>query len=156
MPASPPGWEGTKLTSLAEYLIQIDHVGIAVPDLAAALAFYQGTLGMLPIHSEENLEQQVIEIMLEPAGGGALIQLLAPLSEQSPIAKFLVKSGPGVQQIAYRVSDVAAAADAARAEGIRVIFDEAKTGTGNSKINFLHPTDCGGVLIELVELADNR
>ena len=144
------------MTSLAEYLIQVDHVGIAVSDLADALAFYQGTLGMLPVHSEENLEQQVIEVMLEPAGGGVLIQLLAPLSEQSAIAKFLTKHGPGVQQIAYRVSDIAAASDAARAEGIRVIYEEAKAGTNNSKINFLHPSDCGGVLIELVELANNR
>ena len=144
------------MTSLAEYLIQVDHVGIAVSDLADALAFYQGTLGMLPVHSEENLEQQVIEVMLEPAGGGVLIQLLAPLSEQSAIAKFLTKNGPGVQQIAYRVSDIAAASDAARAEGIRVIYEEAKAGTNNSKINFLHPSDCGGVLIELVELANNR
>jgi len=95
-------------------------------------------------------------VMLEPAGGGVLIQLLAPLSEQSAIAKFLTKNGPGVQQIAYRVSDIAAASDAARAEGIRVIYEEAKAGTNNSKINFLHPSDCGGVLIELVELANNR
>lgn len=108
---------------------------------------------MLPVHSEENLEQQVIEVMLQPAGGGALIQLLAPLSEQSAIAKFLANSGAGVQQIAYRVSDVAAAAAAARQAGIRVIYEEAKRGTNNSKVNFLHPKDCGGVLIELVELS---
>ncbi len=141
------------MSNLAEYLIQIDHVGIAVADLETALEFYQGALGMLPVHSEENLEQQVIEVMLQPAGGGALIQLLAPLSEQSAIAKFLANSGAGVQQIAYRVSDVAAAAAAARQSGIRVIYEEAKRGTNNSKVNFLHPKDCGGVLIELVELS---
>ena len=141
------------MSNLAEYLIQIDHVGIAVADLESALEFYQGTLGMLPVHSEENLEQQVIEVMLQPAGGGALIQLLAPISEQSAIAKFLANSGAGVQQIAYRVSDVAAAAAAARQAGIRVIYEEAKRGTNNSKVNFLHPKDCGGVLIELVEIS---
>ncbi|MFZ9840704.1 MAG: methylmalonyl-CoA epimerase [Candidatus Nanopelagicales bacterium] len=141
--------------NLAEYLIQLDHVGVAVADLDQAIAFYQGSLGMLPIHREENIEQQVVEVMLQPAGGGALIQLLAPLSPESAIAKFLTKRGPGVQQVAYRVADVEAAAEAARSEGIRVLYPSAKIGTNQSRINFLHPSDCGGVLIELVEITEH-
>jgi methylmalonyl-CoA/ethylmalonyl-CoA epimerase len=143
---------GARLAKLAEYLIQLDHVGIAVADLDQALEFYQSELGMLPIHREENLEQQVVEVMLQPAGGGTLIQILAPLSPESEIAKFLNKSGPGVQQIAYRVSDIDAACTAAKESGIRVIYPIAKKGTNNSLINFLHPKDCGGVLIELVQV----
>lgn len=152
MPALPHKIEGTFVTELAEYLIQLDHVGIAVSDLNTALEFYQGTLGMVPIHQEENLEQQVVEVMLQPPGGGALIQLLAPLTSESEIAKFLDRNGAGVQQIAYRVSDVTAACAVARAAGIRVIYPNAKRGTNDSLINFLHPKDCGGVLIELVQV----
>lgn len=143
------------MANLEEYLIQLDHVGIAVADLTEALNFYQGKLGMLAIHHEENPEQQVIEIMLQPPGGGALMQLLAPLSDQSEIAKFLDKRGPGLQQIAFRVNDIEAACAAASADGIRVIYPTPKRGTNNSKINFLHPADCGGVLIELVQIAEN-
>lgn len=152
MPALPHKIEGFIVTDLAEYLIQIDHIGIAVSDLSAALEFYQGTLGMVPIHQEENLEQQVVEVMLQPPGGGALIQLLAPLTSDSEIAKFLDRNGAGVQQIAYRVSDVAAACAVATSAGIRVIYPNPKRGTNNSLINFLHPKDCGGVLIELVQV----
>jgi methylmalonyl-CoA/ethylmalonyl-CoA epimerase len=86
-------------------------------------------------------------------GTGTAIQLLAPLREDSAIGKFLGKSGPGLQQLAYRVSDVDAAAEALRAKGLRLLYEQAKRGTSNSRVNFVHPKDAGGVLIELVEPA---
>ena len=151
MPARPLNIEGIQMPSLADYLTQLDHVGIAAGDLAAAVDFYQNTLGLVEVHREENLEQQVAEVMLQPSSGGAQIQLLAPLSPTSQIAKFLDRRGPGMQQLAFAVSDVEAAAAAERSAGVRVLYETAKNGTKGSKINFLHPADCGGVLIELVQ-----
>ena len=130
----------------------IDHVGIAVPDLEAAITFHTTVLGGTLAHREVNAEQGVEEAMIA-FGDGAQVQLLAALSEQSTIAKFIDRNGPGLQQLAYRVSDVRAAAAAARAAGIRTLYDEPRRGTGGSSINFLHPKDAGGVLVELVEPA---
>ena len=107
----------------------IDHVGIAVPDLEAAIAFHTGVLGGVLAHRERNEEQGVEEAMIA-FGGGAQVQLLAPLSPESTIAKFLDRSGPGLQQLAYRVDDVRAAAEPARAAGIRTLYDEPRRGTG--------------------------
>lgn len=135
-------------------ILAIDHIGIAVPDLATAIDFYQRTFGGALLHQEENAEQGVIEAMVaigsEP---GAVLQLLAPLTPDCAIARFLDRSGPGLQQIAYRVRDVRQAADQARALGIRALYEEPKPGTKGALINFLHPKDCGGVLIELIEVA---
>jgi methylmalonyl-CoA/ethylmalonyl-CoA epimerase len=86
-------------------------------------------------------------------GTGTAIQLLAPLTPESTIAKFLNKSGPGLQQLALRVTDVDAASGALRAKGMRMLFEQAKRGTSDSKVNFVHPKDAGGVLVELVEPA---
>ncbi len=130
----------------------IDHVGIAVPDLEAAIAFHTGVLGGVLVHRERNDEQGVQEAMIA-FGDGAQIQLLAPLTAESTIAKFLDRNGPGLQQLAYRVDDVRAAAEQARAAGIRTLYEEPRRGTGGSSINFLHPKDAGGVLVELVEPA---
>jgi methylmalonyl-CoA/ethylmalonyl-CoA epimerase len=91
--------------------------------------------------------------MLAVGDSGSCIQLLAPLSPESTIAKFLDRSGPGIQQVAYAVDDVQAAADALRAAGVRVLYDSPKRGTAGSLVNFCHPKDCGGVLIELVQAA---
>jgi methylmalonyl-CoA/ethylmalonyl-CoA epimerase len=104
----------------------IDHVGVAVPDLDAAIAFYRDTFGM---------------------------QLLAPLSEDSTIAKFLDRSGPGVQQVAYRVEDIEAVSRTLRDRGLRLLYDQPRRGTSNSRVNFVHPKDAGGVLVELVQPA---
>ncbi|GAA0911736.1 methylmalonyl-CoA epimerase [Virgisporangium ochraceum] len=134
-------------------LLRIDHVGIAVPDLDAAIEFYSSVFGMTCEHTEENEEQGVREAMLGVGGGPSRLQLLAPLREDSPIAKFLTKSGPGLQQLAYTVSNVEEAADAIRAKGLRLLYKEPKRGTAGSRINFVHPKDCGGVLVELVEPA---
>jgi methylmalonyl-CoA/ethylmalonyl-CoA epimerase len=134
----------------------IDHVGVAVPDLDVAIAFYRDTFGLVVAHEEVNEEQGVREAMLRAPGDdgtGTAVQLLAPLSESSTIAKFIGRSGPGLQQLAYRVSDVDAAAEALRARGLRLLYDEARRGTSDSRVNFVHPKDAGGVLVELVEPA---
>jgi methylmalonyl-CoA/ethylmalonyl-CoA epimerase len=133
-------------------VLAIDHVGIAVPDLAAAIAFHTDVLGGVLAHRETNEEQGVEEAMIS-YDAGAQLQLLAPLTPESTIARFLDRSGPGLQQLAYRVADVRVAAEAANRAGIRTLFDEPRRGTHGSAINFLHPKDAGGVLIELVQPA---
>ncbi|MGW6934774.1 methylmalonyl-CoA epimerase [Lentzea sp. NPDC054927] len=140
---------------LARFVTAIDHVGIAVPDLDVAIAFYRDNFGLEVAHEEVNEEQGVREAMLHAPGDheGTAIQLLAPLNEDSTIAKFIGRSGPGLQQLAYRVSDVDVAADALRDKGLRLLYDQARRGTSNSRVNFVHPKDAGGVLIELVEPA---
>ncbi|NEE00974.1 methylmalonyl-CoA epimerase [Phytoactinopolyspora halotolerans] len=131
----------------------LDHVGIAVRDLDEAIAWYRENLGMELVHIETNEDQGVREAMLRVSAGddGAQIQLLAPLTDESAIARFLDRSGPGVQQVAYRVDDVRAAAATLRARGMRLLYDEPRTGTGGSLVNFVHPKDAGGVLIEVVQ-----
>ncbi|TNH22593.1 methylmalonyl-CoA epimerase [Micromonospora orduensis] len=136
-------------------LRKIDHVGIAVADLDAAIDFYQRTFGMRCVHVETNAEQGVREAMLAvgPSTEGGCVQLLAPLTPESTIAKFLDRNGPGVQQVAYTVADIDAACAALRERGVRLLYDEPRRGTADSRINFVHPKDAGGVLVELVEPA---
>ena len=131
----------------------IDHVGIAVPDLDEAIAFYEEKYGMTKLHEERNEEQGVREAMMGVGDSGSCIQLLAPLSPESTIAKFLDRSGPGIQQMAYRVTDIEAVSATLRERGLRLLYDEPRRGTSNSRINFVHPKDAGGVLVELVEPA---
>lgn len=135
----------------------IDHVGVAVPDLDDAIALYTTAFGMTLVHEETNEEQGVREAMMNVGGDadptGACIQLLAPLDERSTIAKFLDRSGPGLQQLAYRVRDLDAVSALLRERGLRLLYDAPKRGTANSRINFVHPKDAGGVLVELVEPA---
>ena len=131
----------------------IDHVGVAVPDLDAAIAFYQDTYGMRLAHEETNEEQGVREAMMAVGDSGSHIQLLAPLSPESTIAKFLDRSGPGIQQMAYRVADIDAVCATLRERGVRLLYPEPKRGTSNSRINFVHPKDAGGILVEFVEPA---
>ena len=131
----------------------IDHVGVAVPDLDTAIAFYRDTLGMRLAHEEVNEEQGVREAMMAVGDSGACVQLLAPLDDSSPIAKFLDRNGPGLQQVAYRVTDVEAVSAVLRGRGLRLVYDVARRGTAGSRVNFVHPKDAGGVLIELVEPA---
>jgi methylmalonyl-CoA/ethylmalonyl-CoA epimerase len=133
----------------------IDHVGIAVKDLDEAMAFYRDTYGMEILHEETNEEQGVREAMVAVGDSGSCIQLLAPLSETSTIAKFLERSGPGIQQMAFRVTDVEAVAAVLRSRGVRLLYDAAKRGTSDSRVNFIHPKDAGGVLVELVEPASD-
>lgn len=134
-------------------VIAIDHVGIAVPDLDAAIAFHTDVLGGRLEHRETNDEQQVAEAMIafDGAASAARIQLIAPLGPTSTIAKFIARSGPGLQQLAVRVSDVAAASEVLRGRGIRLLYESPRRGTAGSSINFVHPKDAGGVLLELVQ-----
>jgi len=142
---------------LPEHLFTaIDHVGIAVPDLDEAIAFYRDVYGMTVLHEEVNEEQGVREAMLgvgeaDADRGASCIQLLAPLSPDSTIATFLDRSGPGLQQLAFRVTDVEQVAEVLRGRGLRVLYDEARRGTSDSRVNFVHPKDAGGVLVELVQ-----
>ena len=139
-------------TQITLEITGIDHVGIAVPDLDKAIAFHTGVLGGRLAHREENHEQGVSEAMIA-YDSGAQVQLLAPLTPESAIGKFIDRSGPGLQQLAYRVPDAAAATAAVKAAGLRVLYDAPRRGTAGSKINFIHPRDTGGVLVELVEPA---
>lgn len=141
------------MTSANSLLTRIDHVGIAVADLDAAIDFYDRAFGLSVVHEEVNEKQGVREAMLAVGDSGSCIQLLAPLTPESTIAKFLDRSGPGIQQIAYGVDDVEAAASALRAEGVRMLYEHAQVGTAGSLVNFCHPKDCGGVLVELVQAA---
>ncbi len=134
----------------------IDHVGIAVPDLDEAIRWYHDHLGMIVLHEEVNEEQGVREAMLSVRGapvGSTQIQLMSPIDDSSTIAKFLDTRGPGLQQFAYRVSDLDGLCERLREQGVRLIYDEPRRGTSDSRINFIHPKDGGGVLIELVEPA---
>jgi methylmalonyl-CoA/ethylmalonyl-CoA epimerase len=136
-------------------LLRIDHVGVAVPDLDAAIEFYGRVFGMACVHVETNEEQGIREAMLSvgPDPSGGCVQLLAPLSETSTIAKFLGRNGPGVQQVAYTVEDLDTACEALRSRGVRLVYEKPKRGTAGSRVNFVHPKDAGGVLVELVEPA---
>jgi methylmalonyl-CoA/ethylmalonyl-CoA epimerase len=141
---------------LGPFVTAIDHVGVAVADLDDGITFYRETFGLETAHTEVNEEQGVREAMMRvPGDGGAgtAVQLLAPAKPDSTIAKFLDRNGPGLQQLAYRVTDVDAASNALKEAGIRLIYPESRRGTAGSRVNFVHPKDAGGVLVELVEPA---
>ncbi|HKR52003.1 MAG TPA: methylmalonyl-CoA epimerase [Pseudonocardiaceae bacterium] len=142
------------MAHLASFVTAIDHVGIAVPDFDAAVEFHRAAFGLELVHEEVNEEQGVREGMLRAPGDpgtGAAVQLLAPLSPTSVIAKFLNRNGPGLQQLAYRVTDIESAMATLRSIGVRLLYDTPRRGTAGSRINFVHPKDAGGVLVELVE-----
>ena len=129
----------------------IDHVGIAVADLDVAIAFYEKAYGMRCVHVEVNEDQGVREAMLEVGESGSYIQLLSPLNPDTTIGRFLAKSGPGIQQMAYRVDDLDEVSEHLRAEGLRLLYDAPRSGTAGSRVNFIHPKSSGGILVELVE-----
>ncbi len=132
-------------------VLGIDHVGIAVTDLDAAITMYEQSFGMRCVHQEVNTEQGVREAMLEVGDSGGYLQLLAPLTPDSTIAKFLEAHGPGIQQMAYRVDSIDEVSAHLRTQGMRLLYDEPRTGTAGSRVNFIHPKSAGGVLVELVE-----
>ena len=138
---------------MTDLFTAIDHVGVAVPDLDEAIAFYRDSYGMELAHEEVNEEQGVREAMMRVGTSGSCIQLLAPLSPESTIAKFLDRNGQGIQQLAYRVEDIDAVCATLRERGLRLLYDTPKRGTSNSRVNFIHPKDAGGILVELVEPA---
>ncbi|MCM0621919.1 methylmalonyl-CoA epimerase [Nocardioides bruguierae] len=137
----------------ANLFTAIDHVGMAVPDLDEAIAFYRDVYGMTLQHEETNVEQGVREAMMAVGDSTSCVQLLAPLDESSTIAKFIDRNGVGCQQIAYRVTDVEAVSATLRERGLRLLYEEPRRGTSDSRINFVHPKDAGGILVELVEPA---
>jgi methylmalonyl-CoA/ethylmalonyl-CoA epimerase len=141
------GAEGT----LAVVFGSIDHIGVAVSDLDAAIAIHRDTYGMPLVHRETIDEQGVEAALLDV--GDSHVELLAPLSGDTPVGRFLEKRGPGLHHVAYRVDDVAATLDELRAAGLRLIDEEPRTGIRGSRVAFLHPSASGGVLTELVEPA---
>ena len=112
---------------------------------------------MIVVHEEINTDQGVREVMLAVRGaptGSAQVQLMAPLDDTCTIAKFIGKRGPGIQQLACRVSDLDTLSERLRDKGVRLLYEAPRRGTANSRINFIHPKDAGGVLVELVEPAE--
>ena len=130
-------------------LTDIDHVGIAVEDLEAAVASYQRLLGVAPTHRERVEDQGVEEVLF--AVGSSYIQLLGALGPDTPVGRSLAARGPGVHHVAYRVDDIAAALEHLRAEGTRLIDEAPRPGSRNTLIAFVHPKAMGGVLVELVQ-----
>lgn len=129
----------------------LDHVAIAVRDLEAAIDGYRTRYGIEPIH-RELVESQGVEEALLPVGG-SMIQLLLPLTPESPVGRFLEKRGEGLHHVAYAVLDIEAALAHLKAEGAKLIDDEPRIGGRGARIAFVHPQDLGGTLIELVEPA---
>lgn len=126
-------------------------MGVAVKDIEAGIEHWAQRTGGSVTHREVNSEQGVVEAMMSVPDESFELQILAPLSSDSTIAKFIEKHGEMVQQIAYEVDDLDATCETLKAHGITPIYATAKTGTKNSRINFIHPRDADGILIELVE-----
>jgi methylmalonyl-CoA epimerase len=126
----------------------IDHLGIAVKSLAATKSIYE-KLGMT-ISPEETVEQERVRVVMIPVGESRL-ELLEATSEDSTIAKFIAKRGEGLHHVCLRVSDLAAAVDRLKKDGVRLVSDEIKAGAGGHRYVFVHPSSTGGVLLELVE-----
>ncbi len=132
-------------------LSAIDHVGVAVPDLDAALGLYTETLGMKLVHRETVQEQGVEAALLDI--GDSHVELLAPLGSETAVGRFLERRGAGLHHVAYRVASVQDALDACAAAGLRLIDESPRTGIRGSKVAFLHPASTGGVLTEIVQPA---
>jgi methylmalonyl-CoA/ethylmalonyl-CoA epimerase len=131
-------------------LQRIDHVGYAVEDLEAAIAYHTDLYGMSVVHRETVPGDGVREALL--GIGDSYIQLLEPLTEASPVARFMRRNGgPGVHHVGYGVADVATTLDALKARGVRVVDDHPRRGSRGCTIAFLHPKGALGVLVELVE-----
>jgi methylmalonyl-CoA/ethylmalonyl-CoA epimerase len=131
-------------------ILDIDHVGIAVDDLDAAVERYRNTLGVEPAHRERVEDQGVEEVLF--AVGTSFIQLLGALGPETPVGVFLAKRGPGVHHLAYRVEDVVAALARLRDEGIEPVDEVPRRGSRDTLIAFVHPKDMEGVLVELVQV----
>jgi methylmalonyl-CoA epimerase len=130
-------------------LRDLDHIGIAVEDLDAAVELYRRTLGIEPSHRERVDDQGVEEVLFRI--GSSYIQLLGPLGPDTPVGRSLATRGAGVHHVAYRVDDLAAALAHLRAQGVRLIDESPRPGSRGTWIAFVHPRSMGGVLVELVE-----
>jgi len=131
---------------------RIDHIGIAVEDLDAAIALHEEAYGMEVVHRETVAEQGVEAVLLDV--GSNHVELLAPLGPDTPVGKFLANKGPGLHHVAYQVADIDAALGELRAAGLRLIDETPRTGIRSSRVAFLHPSATGGVLTEIVEPAE--
>jgi methylmalonyl-CoA/ethylmalonyl-CoA epimerase len=131
---------------------RIDHVGVAVADMDAALALYRDALGLELAHREV-VEEQGVDAALVDVGDGH-VELLSPLGPETPVGKYLERRGPGLHHVAYAVDDIDAELDRLREAGLRLIDERPRVGIRNSRVAFLHPGALGGVLTELVEPAE--
>lgn len=131
-------------------LLNLDHVAIAVADLDGVIAEYRRQYGVEPLYREVVEEQGVEEAMIPV--GGSYVQLLRPLSDETPVGRFLTKNGPGLHHVAYAVPSIDAALAHLKSEGVRLIDEEPRIGGRGAKIAFVHPKELAGTLIELVEL----
>lgn len=132
----------------------VDHVGVAVDDLEAALALYRDALGMPLVHRETVTEQGVEAALLDV--GESHIELLSPLGPDTAVGKFLARKGPGLHHVAYRVESVDDALAALSKAGMRLIDEQPRTGIRNSRVAFVHPSSTGGVLTEIVQPAGDH
>jgi methylmalonyl-CoA/ethylmalonyl-CoA epimerase len=142
----------TAFSLLPVKLLNLDHVGIAVSDLESALAGYRERYGVEPLYREV-VEAQGVEEAMIPVGG-SFVQLLQPLGPDTPVGRFLEKRGEGLHHVAFMVSSIDAALEGMREQGARLIDEEARAGGRGARIAFVHPSDLGGTLIELVELPE--
>lgn len=133
-------------------LDRIDHVGVATEDLDAAIALYEGSLGM-PVAHRETVESQGVEAVLLDVGEGH-VELLRPLGPDTPVGKYLASKGPGLHHVAYAVSDIDETLGKLREAGVKLIDEEPRQGIRDSRVAFLHPKATGGVLTEIVEPAE--
>ena len=144
---------------LGDLVVGIDHIGVAVADLDHAVTRYRRLFGLNLVHVERNVEQQVVEAMLAcpgGSGGSTQLQVLAPLDPASAVGRFLDRRGPGLQHLAFRVRNILEASRILETEGVRLLYDAPGAGTSGSRINFVHPRDACGVLVELVQRAASR
>src|SRR3954454_21943758 len=130
---------------------RVDHIGVAVEDLDAAIALHEDAYGMAVSHREVVADQGVEAVLLDVGDGH--VELLAPLSEETPVGRFLAKRGPGLHHVAYAVEDIEATLASLREQGVRLIDEAPRTGIRDSRVAFLHPAASGGVLTELVQPA---
>lgn len=130
---------------------RIDHIGVAVEDIDAAIELYRDSFGMELAH-RETVESQGVEAVLLDVGDGH-VELLAPLGPDTPVGKYMAKNGPGLHHVAYAVDDIDAALEKIAAAGVQLIDSEPRTGIRDSRVAFLHPRSTGGVLTEIVEPA---
>ena len=133
---------------------RVDHIGVAVEDLDAAIALHEQTYGMAVAHREV-IEEQGVEAVLLDVGENH-VELLRPLDEETPVGRFLAKRGPGLHHVAYQVTDVQATLDSLRDRGLQLIDETPRSGIRGSRVAFVHPASTGGVLTEIVQPSEGH